>query len=305
MLFPSPDDDTARAFFETRFVAHDVSGNNGAAEGLITGYYEPLLEGSRAPSERFRYPIYQRPDDLLVVDLGELYPELKDRRLRGRVEGRRVVPYFSRAEIANGAAKRLAGRELVWVDDAVALFFLQIQGSGRVQLPDGSTLYVGYADQNGHPYQAIGKKLIELGALKPEEVNLESIRDWLKAHPVEARDVLNSNPSYVFFVLRDPTLPGPLGSLQAPLLPERAVAVDPAYIPLGAPVWLDTALSGPPRAIPAAMRAQDTGGAIKGPVRADVFFGFGAEAERLAGAMKSRGRLYVLTPAARLDGARN
>lgn len=303
-LFPDPDEDTARAFFETRFQPRAVRNDSGGHDGLITGYYEPLLEGSRAPSERFRYPIYQRPDDLLVVDLGELYPELKDRRLRGRVEGRRVVPYFSRAEIANGAAKRLAGRELVWVDDAVALFFLQIQGSGRVQLPDGSTLYVGYADQNGHPYQAIGKRLIELGALKPEEVNLESIRDWLKAHPVEAQDVLNSNPSYVFFVLRDPTLPGPLGSLQAPLLPERAVAVDPVYIPLGAPVWLDTALSDG-TSYRRLMFAQDTGGAIKGPVRADVFFGFGAEAERLAGAMKSRGRLYVLVPAVRPGSSGN
>lgn len=300
-LFPEPDDATARAFFETRFVPHEVINESGRHEGLVTGYYEPLLHGSLVKTKRYRYPIYRTPPDLLAIDLAELYPELRGKTLRGRLHEHRVVPYFSRAEIGDGA-NPLAGNELVWVDDPVALFFLQIQGSGRVQLPDRSTLFVGYADQNGHPYTAIGRKLIEMGALTPEEVSLQSIRDWLQAHPNQAEAVLNSNPSYVFFTLRDPELPGPIGSLSVPLVPERSIAVDPAYIPLGTPVWVDTVL--PPRDDGARpyrrlVFAQDTGGAVKGAVRADVFFGYGAEAEDLAGRMKQSARLYVLLPVAR------
>lgn len=295
-LFPEMDDATARAFFETRFEPRVVRPGNGRLEGTITGYYEPLLYGSLTRSERFRYPLYRRPDDLVTIDVGELYPELKGKTLRGRLAGQRVVPYFSRAEISNGT-KPLKGNELLWVDDAVALFFLQVQGSGRVQLPDGKLLYVGYADQNGHPYQSIGTRLIELGALKREDVNLDSIRAWLKAHPNEAEGVLNQNPSYVFFGLRENGSAGPLGSLNVPLTAQRSIAVDPAYLSLGAPVWLDTTLpvdgQAPYRRL---MLAQDTGGAIKGAVRADVFFGFGPEAERLAGNMKQPGALYLLLP---------
>jgi membrane-bound lytic murein transglycosylase A len=277
-LFPDPDDDIARAFFETRFEPRVLRHGDGA-DGLITGYYEPLLNGSLTKTERFRYPIYQPPKDLLTVDIGEVYPELRGKTLRGRVAGKRVVPYFSRAEITHGG-QVLTGNELV-----------------RVRLPDGTLLFVGYADQNGHPYQAIGRRLVELGALQVEEVNLESIRAWLKAHPQEAEGVLNSNPSYVFFLRRESNLPGPLGSLNVPLTRERSIAVDPAYIPLGTPVWLDTTLgNGSEQPYRRLMFAQDTGGAIKGAVRADVFFGFGEDAERRAGAMKSRGRLYVLWP---------
>ena len=293
-LFTDVDDELARAFFETRF-APRAMGNGEGVEGLVTGYYEPLLAGSRTRTARFRYPIYQRPDDLLVVDLGGLYPELAGRTLRGRLQGRRVVPYFSRAEITNGK-RLLAGKELVWVNDPVALFFLQVQGSGRVRLPDGEMLRVGYADQNGHPYQSIGARLIAMGALKREDVNLESIKDWLRAHPDEAEAVLNSNPSYIFFAPRDPTLPGPIGSLNVPLTAGRSAAVDPAFIRLGTPVWLDTTspLSGEPyRRL---LMAQDTGGAIKGPVRVDVFFGFGPQAEQLAGNMKQPGRVFALLP---------
>jgi membrane-bound lytic murein transglycosylase A len=299
-LFPDPDDATARAFFETRFVAHELNGRDGQPDGLITGYYEPLLHGSLKRTRHFRYPLYQRPDDLVTVDLGELYPELQGKRLRGRLAGQRVVPYYSRADISHG--KRPPDDDvLAWVDDAVALFFLEIQGSGRVQLPDGKILHVGYADQNGHPYVAIGRTLVQSGALKLEDATMPAIRAWLAAHPDQAEAVLNSNPSYVFFTLRDPDLPGPLGALNVPLLPQRSAAVDPAYIPLGSPLWLDTTLPG--NSEPAPYRrlvfAQDTGGAIKGPARADLFLGYGAEAERLAGEMRNRGRLYVLLPAPR------
>ncbi len=292
-LFPQPDDDTARAFFETRFQPHVVNGDRGRKhDGIITGYYEPLLHGSLKRSERFRYPVHGVPDDLLIVDLGSLYPELKDKRLRGRLDGRRVVPYPARAEIAQ---KKINAPVLAWVGDPVALFFLQIQGSGRIRLEDGETLFIGYADQNGHPYHAVGSTLVNRGALKVEEVNLDSIRNWLATHPREAEEALNSNPSYVFFARREQPA---VGSLQVPLTPQRSVAVDPAFIPLGAPLWLDTTLNGqaPYRRL---MFAQDTGGAIKGPVRADLFFGFGADAEKLAGNMKSPGRIFVLLPAKR------
>jgi len=293
-LFPDADDETARVFFETRFEPHAM-GNGPGMEGLVTGYYEPLLAGNRARTARFRYPIYKRPEDLLVVDLGGLYPELAGRTLRGRVQGQRVVPYFSRAEIANGK-KLLAGNELVWVDDPVALFFLQVQGSGRVRLPDGEVLRVGYADQNGHPYQSIGARLIAMGALERDAVNLETIKAWLRGHPDDAENVLNSNPSYVFFSPRDASLPGPIGSLNVPLTAERSVAVDRTYIALGTPLWLDTTspLDGEPyRRL---LMAQDTGGAIKGPARIDVFFGFGPRAEQMAGNMKQPGSVYALLP---------
>jgi membrane-bound lytic murein transglycosylase A len=310
-LFGEPSDDVARAFFETRFAPYALHNDQGGVDGLITGYYEPLLNGSRVRSARYRYPIYRRPDDLLVVDLGELYPELAGRPVRGRLQGKRVVPYFSRAEITAGqgganaaSADRLRGNELLWVDDPVALFFLQVQGSGRVQLPDGSVVRVGYADQNGHPYQSIGARLVAMGALKRDEVSLDSIRAWLAAHPDEAEGLLNSNPSFVFFALReapaDASLDGPLGSLGVPLTAERSAAVDPSFIALGSPLWLDTSLPGEAaRPYRRLLIAQDTGGAIKGAVRADVFFGHGAQAEYLAGHMKQPGRLFVLLPETR------
>jgi membrane-bound lytic murein transglycosylase A len=298
-LFPDPDDETARAFFETRFIAHDVVADNGIGDGLITGYYEPLLHGSLVKTERFRYPLYGRPDDLVTVELGELYPELKGKRLRGRLTGQRVVPYYSRTEIGNGKRSSL-DNVIAWLDDPVALFFLEIQGSGRVQLPDGRILPVSYADQNGYPYVAIGRTLVESGAMKLEEATMPAIRAWLNANPDKALAVLNSNPSYVFFTLREPDATGPVGALNVPLLPQRSIAVDPSFIPLGSPVWLDTVLPGSePRPFRRLEFAQDTGGAIRGPARADLFLGFGQNAEQLAGAMRSRGKLYVLLPSAR------
>lgn len=295
-----PDDASARAFFETRFTPHVVYADAGTSDGLVTGYYEPLLFGSRIRTDRFRYPIYARPDDLLIVDLGEVYPELKGKRFRGRVDGKRVVPYHSRAQIENG--KRPVAKPVVWVDDPVTLFFLHVQGSGRVQLSDTETLFLGYAEQNGHPYRSLGKRLVDHGAMKLEDVTMQSMRAWLSANPDQIASLLNSNPSYIFFEERANDLPGPIGALKVPLLAERAIAVDPAFVPLGTPVWLDTTL---PEESPSPYRrlvfAQDTGGAIKGPVRADVFFGYGARAEDLAGKMKQPGRMYVLLPSTRVS----
>jgi len=292
-ILESPDNAAARAFFEANFSAHVINPVYGR-DGLITGYYEPLLNGSRTRNERFRWPLYKRPDNLLIVDLVSLYPELKGRPARGRLEGGRVVPFYSRAEVGNDK-NPLAGYELFWVDDPVEAYILHVQGSGRVRLPDGSEVAVGYADQNGHPYRSLGGTLIQMGALTREEVTLTRIRDWLAANPEEISALLNSNPSYIFFTPRDASLEGPLGSLGVALTPERTVAVDTTYIPLGIPVWLDATLpNGTP--LRRLVFAQDTGGAIKGPVRADLFFGRGTEAGRLAGEMKQKGSLYVLLP---------
>jgi len=299
---PEPGDAQARAFFERWFVAHRIAGERGRRDGLITGYYEPLLNGSLAPTSRFRYPIYGRPDDLLVVDVAELFPELEGKRVRGRLEGRRVVPYLSREDI-DSQRRPLAGSEIAWVDDPVGLFFLHIQGSGRLRLSDGRSLSVGYADQNGHPYTAVGRVLADMGEIEIDDVNLFTIRDWLRRHPERAGEVLARNASYVFFTRREAAAGAPAGSLGVPLTAERSIAVDPAAIPLGTPVWLDTTLPGEhPAPYRRLMLAQDTGGAIKGFVRADVFFGQGERAERLAGTMKQRGRLFALLPA-RSDGA--
>ena len=299
-MLGEPDANLVRAFMETRFVPHAVHDAQGSAEGLVTGYYEPLLFGSTVRTSRYHYPLYRRPDDLLVVDMGTLFPELRGKRVRGRLVGNRVVPYFSRAEIDH-KRRPLAGHEIVWVDDPIALFFLQVQGSGRIRLTNGEMLYVGYADQNGHPYISIGRELINRGAMTFEEMSLQTIRAWLKANPDDAETVLARNPSYVFFTERSAALDGPLGSLGVPLIAQRAIAVDPNYIPLGLPVWLDTTMPGngdgePYRRL---VFAQDTGGAIKGPVRADLFWGAGSAAETYAGEMKQPGKLFVLFPRTR------
>ena len=297
---PTPDDGAARAFMEAHFRPHEIIGTDGGPQGLITGYYQPTLYGNLQPDARFAYPLYTRPDNLLTIELADLFPSLKGKRVRGRLEGSRVVPFFDRSDI-DGGRQPLKGNELLWVDDPYDAFFLQVQGSGIVELPDGSRVGVGYADQNGHQYVSIGKKLIEWGELTPEEVSLFTIRRWLEQNPDRAATLLNENPSYVFFVRSDVAEGGPRGSLNVPLTPGRSAAVDRARIPLGTPVWLDTTLPAEGESPPAPYRrllfAQDTGGAIKGPVRADVFFGNGDLAERLAGNMKQPGRLFALLPA--------
>jgi membrane-bound lytic murein transglycosylase A len=243
------------------------------------------------------FPLYAPPDDLLTIDLSAVNPDLRNMRLRGRLQGRRVVPYWSRAEIESGVAP-VNGKELVWVDDAVEAFFLQIQGSGRVRLGNGEVLRLGYADQNGHPYQSIGRTLIERGELQPGEASMQAIQAWAAANPQRLPELLNQNPSYVFFrelQLPDPAV-GPIGALGVPLTPQRSIAVDPRYVPLGAPAFLATTWPASDLPLYRLMIAQDTGGAIRGPVRADFFWGFGAEAGALAGRMRQQGRMWVLLP---------
>jgi len=294
-----PDSGEIRAFLEQQFQAWQISQSEGGTEGLVTGYYEPLLRGSRYPTARYRYPLYGPPDDMLVVDLAAIYPELKSLRLRGRLQGNKVVPYWSRAEIEAGAAP-VRGKEVLWVDDPVELFFLQVQGSGRVRLEnarsDGDMVRVGYADQNGHPYRSIGKWLIEKGEIAADKASMQGIKEWGRKNPERLPELLNANPSYVFFRELPSQGAGPLGALGVPLTNERSIAVDPRGIPLGAPVWLATTRPNAKEALNRLVLAQDTGSAIRGNVRADFFWGFGEEAGRLAGAMKQKGRMWVLLP---------
>jgi len=289
------DRETARAFFEMHFQPYRVIDGNGYDEGLITGYYEPLLRGSRASDGHYRYPVYGIPDDLLVIDLAELYPELQGKRLRGRVEGRRVVPYYERSQIERGSGA-LAGKELVWVDDPIELFFLQIQGSGRVVLETGETLRLGYADHNGHPYRSIGRRLVDQGDLPLERASMQGIKEWARRNPARVRELLDHNASYVFFRELPGDLPGPIGALGVPLTARRSIAVDPRIVPLGAPVFISTTFPLTTEPLNRLMLAQDTGGAIRGAVRADFFWGFGEDAAREAGRMKQALRMWVLLP---------
>jgi membrane-bound lytic murein transglycosylase A len=299
---------SVRDFFETHFLPYRVANADGSVQGLATGYYEPLLRGSRRKEGLYRYPLYAAPEDLLIVDLAEINPELKHLRLRGRLDGRRVVPYYPRAEIERGLPA-LAGKELLWVDDPVDLFFLQIQGSGRVRLATGELVRVGYADQNGQPYRSIGRYLVEQGELKLEQASMQGIKAWGAANPEKLDALLNQNPSYVFFrelsmaeggqgsnAGGPVTTGGPVGALGVVLTPERSIAVDPRHIPLGAPVFLATTWPNSTQPLQRLVLAQDTGGAIRGAVRADYFWGFGDAAGAQAGRMRQSARMWVLLP---------
>ena len=285
----------ARRFFEQHLQPYSVANGGGAVDGMVTGYYEPLLRGSRSRARGFEQPVRGVPDDLLTIDLSAVFPELKDKRVRGRLEGNKVVPYWSRAEIA-ARGERLPARTLLYVDDPVELFFLQVQGSGRVKLPDGSLVRLNYGDQNGHPYQSIGRVLVDRGELKLEEASMQGIQAWARANPGRLDELLNSNPSYVFFREVPDSKGGPVGALGVPLTAERSIAVDPRSVPLGAPVFLATTRPNSAQPMNRLVMAQDTGGAIKGAVRADFFWGFGKEAGEQAGRMKQSGRMWVLLP---------
>jgi membrane-bound lytic murein transglycosylase A len=291
---PAGDEAAARAFFEKAFSAYAVTAPDGAREGLVTGYYEPVLLGSRVRGERFTQPVYGVPEDLVVVDLAGQYPELRGMRLRGRLNGRRLQPYYSRGEIEarNGT---FAAPVLAWVADPVELFFLQIQGSGQIALGTGERLRVGYADQNGYPYRSLGRHLVERGELALEEASMQGIQAWAAAHPDQLQEALAHNASYVFF--RElPAAGGPLGALGVPLEAGFSIAVDPRHVPLGAPVFLETTYPLSELPLRRLVMAQDTGGAIRGAVRADFYWGSGPQAGELAGRMRQLGRLWVLWP---------
>ena len=270
---------------------------DGSEQGLVTGYYEPLIKGSRTRSAAARWPIHGVPDDLVSVELDEVYPDLQKFRLRGRVEDGRLKPYWTRAEIG-AQGSRLPAPVLLWAEDPIDLFFLQVQGSGRVQLPGGERVRIGYADQNGHPYVSIGRWLIEQGEMTLADASMSGIKNWAQDNPRRREELLNVNPSYVFFRELKDVAGGPIGALGVPLTDRRSIAVDPRFVPLGAPVFIATTVPGSERPLNRLVSAQDTGGAIKGAVRADFFWGFGAEAGKKAGRMRQQGRLWVLLPRA-------
>jgi membrane-bound lytic murein transglycosylase A len=288
---------TARAFLETTLVPFRVT-KDGVTTGQLTGYFEIDVKGSRKKAPGYDVPIYKRPPDLVSVDLGLFRPAYAGDRIAGRIDGRNLVPFDDRAAIDKGALQG-KGLELVWLADSVDAFFLAVQGSGRITLPDGGVMRVGYDGQNGHPYRSIGKLLVDRGDLKLEDVSMQSIRAWLEAHPDERADILESNPSYVFF--REVDGDGPLGTEGVVLTPGRSLAVDDEYIGLGTPVFLDGSAPGdqtgaPAQAFQHLMMAQDTGGAIAGPLRGDVFWGSGDAAAYKAGVMNTTAQFYVLLP---------
>ena len=291
---PADDKTAARRFFETQFSPKRLT-LGAEQEGLLTGYYEPELMGSLTPEPGYDTPLYRLPDDLLTADLGAFAADLTGRRIAGRVAEGRFVPYLERAEIAAGG---LSGRglEILWVQDPIAAFVLEIQGSGQVRLSDGSLMRIGYAGKNGRAYTAIGRTLVQEGALTLEEVNMPAIRRWLEDHPEERQRVFNSNASYVFFRLLEED--GPIGSEGVVLTPERSLAVDPKYIPLGLPVWIESELPAAVGggALERLLVAQDTGGAITGALRGDLFWGPGERAEVIAGHMRQQARFVVLLP---------
>jgi len=291
-------DRTVRDFFTAHFQPFRIiraASGAGARQttGLLTGYYEPQLRGSRTHLAGFDTPLYSPPADLLTVDLGAIIPELKGRRVRGRLVGKTVVPYFARAELAADPA--LQGHEIIWLQSALDGLLLEVQGSGRIQLDDGTVIRLGYADQNGQPYHSIGRYLVTQGALTVEQADIPGIRAWLSTHPQRLREVLNANPSVVFFQelpLGDPTL-GPRGAQGVALTAGRSIAVDPAFIPLGTPVYL---AAGGDANLRRLVVAQDTGGAISGAPRADLFCGIGDDAAALAGTLRAQASLWLLWP---------
>jgi len=281
-----------RAFLQRDLDVYSLRAGGHRADGLITGYYEPIYPGSLTRTDTATVPVYGTPDDLVVVQLDSVYPELKGKRLRGRVEGKVLKPYDDAGSIASKGAKAPV---LAWLTDPMDLQLLQIQGSGRVRLADGKQVRLAYAEQNGHPYRAIGRWLVEQGELKKEDVTMDAIRAWAKAHPTRVPELLRSNPSYVFFVRSADSPEGPRGSLNVPLTAGYSVAVDRTVVPLGSLLWLSTTRpDGTPVVRPVA--AQDTGGAIAGEVRADLYWGSGDAAGKLAGDMKQQGNLWLLWP---------
>ncbi|MBV2235428.1 MAG: murein transglycosylase A [Sterolibacterium sp.] len=289
------DESRLRLWFEAHLQPWQLVNPDGGRSGLITGYYEPLLRASRTRQAAYQQPIYATPADLIEVDLAGLYPELKHMRLRGRLQGNKLLPYWSRAEWEK-QPEQGRSKVLAWADDAIDVFFLQIQGSGQLQLDDGSRIRVNYANQNGHPYRSIGRWLLDQGELKPGQASMQGIRQWVKQHPARAQELLDTNPSYVFFRELPVAGEGPPGAMGLALTPERSIAIDPRTTPLGAPVWLATTYPNSAQPLTRLMLAQDTGGAIRGPVRADFYWGSGAEAGAQAGKMSQQGQMWVLLP---------
>lgn len=291
--FNEKNSDAQRKFIVDNFIPHKVIYNN-ESNGLFTGYFQPILKASRKKTNIYKYPIYSKPDDLVIVeDLRIFNPKLKGNRIAGRVNNGRLIPFDKRAEIENGSLKNKA-KELSWVNDPVKLFFMHIQGSGVLSFEDGSEEYLSYAATNGHRYTAIGKILIDQGEITKEKMSMQALESWLKKNPERIEEILNQNESYVFFIKS--INKGVFGSQGTKLTPLRSIAVDRNYVPLGTLLWLDIDHPIDKKRIQRLVIAQDVGGAIKGPIRGDIFWGKGNAAGENAGVMKSKGTYYMLLP---------
>jgi len=293
---PPDDDAAARTYFQSYFQPYLIS-QSGSSTAKITGYYEPEVKGSTVQGGAYQTPLLSLPPDLVTIDLGAFDKQKAGKTAVGRLSGRRVLPYYDRFQIENGALDTNA-LAIAWLADPVDAFFLQIEGSGRIDLPDGHVMRVTYAGKNGRPYVPIGRVMVQQHLLAANDVTEQSIRAWLEAHPERAKSIMDANPSYVFFKVT-PELAaadGPPGALGVSLTPGHSIAVDRRYLPLGAPVWLSTTDPVTHAALDRMVVAQDLGSAITGPLRADLFFGTGAQASKGAGAMNAAGELYVLLP---------
>ncbi len=288
--------DAARDFFEATFTPHRVV--HQGAEGLLTGYYEPVLAGSRTSTAEFRFPVYRRPPDLVNL-VGEAERgALADGLTHARKTALGTEPYATRAEIEGGA---LDGQnlELLWLADPVDTFFMHIQGSGRIRFPDGATIRITYDGKNGHPYTSIGRYLIDAGLFDANDMSLDALKVWLAADPERGRRVMQENRSFIFFRELENEDDGPLGALEIPLSSGRSLAVDTAYHAIGTPIYVSAPTLEPwatGESFARLMIAQDVGSAIRGPERGDIYFGSGDEAGRLAGTTKHAGRFFVLLP---------
>ncbi|MCF8473498.1 MAG: MltA domain-containing protein [Emcibacter sp.] len=287
----SPTNQEARLFFEQEFTILSFAEDK---EGLFTGYFAPEYKGSHYPTEEYRYPLYGMPEDLKILDLGKFNLELQGKTIVGQIKDGDFVPYADRENIEKGALQDQK-LELVWLKDPADAFFMHIQGSGVIRYENGEQKLFGYAGKNGKDYQAIGRFLVESGEISKENISMQAIRAWIEHNPIEAKRLMWKNPSYIFFKPRNGFLP--VGSFNVELTEGRSLAVDPSYVPLGIPLWLDVRASSensPP--LQRLVVAQDTGGAIKGRVRADVYWGIGETAGHIAGHMKDKGQYYFLIP---------
>ena len=286
----------SQIWIEANFDVWQFQQEDGKKEGLLTGYFEPILKGSRTQQGPYNVPLFGVPNDLITVQLDSIYPELKGKRLRGRLQGNTLIPFFDRAEWERLGPDR--EQAIVWVNDKLDAFLLQVQGSGRVNLADGSVIRLSYAEQNGHPYKSIGKVLADRGELTAEQATIPGIRSWAKANPDKLDELLNNNPSVVFFkenkVLRPKE--GPVGAMGVPLTGKLSLAVDREKIPYGSPIWIESTNPVTKAPIAHGMLAQDTGGAIRGRVRADYFWGTGDEAGEAAGLTRQPLKMWLIWP---------
>ncbi|MGM0426245.1 MAG: murein transglycosylase A [Thermodesulfobacteriota bacterium] len=299
LLEEEPDISRLNRIIKENYLVYRAAGRAGNNKVLFTGYFEPVYEASRTPDETFRYPVYRKPEDLTRIDLSLFGERFEGQRLMARIAGDRVLPYYSRYQIDHDRVLDGRNLEIAWLKDPVDVAFLHIQGSGRLKLPDGSTLSVGYASSNGHPYRSIGRYMIEKGLMSREEMSMQAIRHYLHDHPQQRGTILNHNPSYIFFRILEN---GPLGNIAVPLTPGRSIALDATLFPKGAlafissvkPILNEKGKITRWEPFSRLVINQDTGGAIKGAGRADLFWGNGPHAEMAAGHLKHEGELFIL-----------